>query len=204
MSGRRITELAAATAVTRDDVLPVVDLSGTPTTKKLTAGTLIASLPYLIQINARVASYVLTADDAGKAVEMDVGSANTVTVPPNSAVPFPIGTTILVTQLGVGATSIVEGSGVTVATPDTLDLAGQGHTVMLRKRATNGWVMAWVGGGGGDSLPDGASWVFWFDAGGDADAARPAGAGADDIVIWTNVPSEPTNLGARDQWEDAS
>ena len=46
--------------------------------------------------------------------------------------------------------------------------------------------------------------VFWFDAGANASAARPAEAAATDIVIWTNVPSEPTNLGARDQWEDAS
>ena len=46
--------------------------------------------------------------------------------------------------------------------------------------------------------------VWWFNAGADASAARPAGASADDVVIWTNTPSEPTNLGARDIWEDAS
>ena len=46
--------------------------------------------------------------------------------------------------------------------------------------------------------------LWWFDAGGDADAARPAGAAATDVVIWTNTPSEPTNLGARDIWEDTA
>jgi len=52
-------------------------------------------------------------------------------------------------------------------------------------------------------VPSGVN-VWWVDAGADASAARPAGAAATDIVIWTNTPSEPTNLGARDIWEDAS
>ena len=55
----------------------------------------------------------------------------------------------------------------------------------------------------GAEMASGVS-TWWFDAGADASAARPAGAAATDIVIWTNTPSEPTNLGARDQWEDAS
>lgn len=46
--------------------------------------------------------------------------------------------------------------------------------------------------------------VWWFDAGGNASAARPVGAAATDVVIWTNTPSVPTNLGARDQWEDVT
>ena len=55
----------------------------------------------------------------------------------------------------------------------------------------------------GTLVPSGVN-VWWFDAEADASAARPAGAAATDIVIWTNTPSEPTNLGARDIWEDAS
>ena len=39
--------------------------------------------------NVQTASYTLVAADAGKAVEMDVASANTLTVPPNSSVAFP-------------------------------------------------------------------------------------------------------------------
>ena len=55
----------------------------------------------------------------------------------------------------------------------------------------------------GAKMASGVS-VWWFDAGADASAARPAGAAATDVVIWTNTPSEPTNLGARDLWEDTS
>lgn len=53
---------------------------------------------------------------------------------------------------------------------------------------------------------DGAAWqagVMNFDAGGNASATRPA-VSATTTVIWFNVPSEPTNLGARDLWEDTS
>ena len=55
----------------------------------------------------------------------------------------------------------------------------------------------------GTLVPSGVN-VWWFDAEANADAARPAGAEATDIVIWTNTPSVPTNLGDRDIWEDAS
>lgn len=46
--------------------------------------------------------------------------------------------------------------------------------------------------------------LWYHDAGGDANAARPVGAASTDIVIWTNTPSEPTNMGVRDIWEDVS
>ena len=140
MSGRRITELTQATSVAPDDVLPMVDLTGTPTTKQVTARILIDDIPPQMAPNVRTASYTLTADDAHRAVEMDVASANTVTVPPNSAVPFPVGTLILVTQVGDGQTTIVEGSGVDVDAVAGLALPARYASVLLRKRSTNGWV----------------------------------------------------------------
>ncbi len=99
-------------------------------------------VPELRAPNAKTANYTLILADARKAVEMDVASANTVTVPPNSSVAFPIGTVVEVVQVGAGQTSIVEGSGVTVDTPGTLGLAGQWSTVWLRKRATDGWLVS--------------------------------------------------------------
>ena len=42
-----------------------------------------------------------------------------------------------------------------------------------------------------------------FDAQGDETATRP-NVPAETTVIWFNTPSEPTNLGAFDIWEDAS
>ncbi|MCA1799840.1 MAG: hypothetical protein LC650_00915 [Actinobacteria bacterium] len=55
----------------------------------------------------------------------------------------------------------------------------------------------------GDKGDQGDAAVMAFDAGGDANAARPAVA-ATTIVFWYNVPSEPTNLGQFDVWEDVS
>ena len=56
-------------------------------------------------------SYTLVLGDANGLVDTDNGSANTVTVPPNSSVAFPVGTQVLVVQQGAGQTTIVAGSG---------------------------------------------------------------------------------------------
>lgn len=95
-----------------------------------------------IEQNTPTASYTLVFADAGKVVEMNVAAANNLTVPPNSSVAFPVGTIIEVVQLGVGQTSIVAGSGVTIRSPGgKLKLTSQYSSVSLRKRATNEWVL---------------------------------------------------------------
>lgn len=93
-------------------------------------------------LSEQTASYTLVLGDAGKAVEMDVASANDVTVPPNSSVAFPVGTVIHICQVGAGQTTVVEGAGVTVDTPLTLALSGQWSTAELRKRGTDLWVLS--------------------------------------------------------------
>lgn len=95
-----------------------------------------------IPLNPQAASYTLVLADAGKTVEMNNASANDLTVPPNSAVAFPVGTVVEVCQIGAGATTVVAGSGVTIQTPETLVLTGQWSTVSLRKRATDQWVLS--------------------------------------------------------------
>jgi hypothetical protein len=65
----------------------------------------------LITTNRQTASYTLVAGDADKLVEMNVGSANNLTVP---ASVFSAGTQILLAQYGAGQTTIVAGSGVTI------------------------------------------------------------------------------------------
>jgi len=91
--------------------------------------------------NVPTSSYTLVLADAGKAVEMNVASANNLTVPPNSSVAFPVGTVIEVVQLGAGQTTIVAGSGVTIRSQGGLRLAGQYGAASLRKRATDEWVL---------------------------------------------------------------
>lgn len=92
--------------------------------------------------NTQTASYTLALADAGKAVEMNVASANNLTVPPNASIAFPIGTIIEIAQLGVGQTTIVAGSGVTIRSPSgKMKISGQYSSASLRKRATNEWML---------------------------------------------------------------
>lgn len=94
-----------------------------------------------IQVNSGT-SHTLTINDGHRIVEMTNSSANTVTVPPNSSVAFLTGTIIYVTQMGTGQTTIVEGSGVTIRTAETLILNKQYAVATLYKRGTNEWVLS--------------------------------------------------------------
>jgi hypothetical protein len=72
---------------------------------------------------------------------MNVASANTLTVPTNASVPYVVGTTILILQIGSGQTTIAGDSGVTVNSANgSLKLAGQWSAATLVKRGTNLWV----------------------------------------------------------------
>ena len=85
-------------------------------------------------------SYTLVLGDANGLVDTDNASANTVTVPPNSSVTFPVGTQVLVVQQGAGQTTIVAGSGVSLRAKDGLKLAGGSYAgATLVKRATDDW-----------------------------------------------------------------
>lgn len=95
--------------------------------------------PSVVELNAQAMSYTLVLADRGKIVRMNVASANDLTVPPNSSVAFAIGTIVTVRQAGTGQTTIVEGSGVTINTPETLLCRGQHATVSLVKVGTDEW-----------------------------------------------------------------
>ncbi len=69
---------------------------------------------------------------------MNAAGANSVTVPANSSVAFPIGTEVLVTQIGAGATTVAGDIGVTVDNAGAV--GGQWKSIKLYKRGTNEWV----------------------------------------------------------------
>lgn len=91
-------------------------------------------------LNTQTASYVLVIGDANKTVEMNVGTANTLTIPPNSSVAFPVSTVINFTQMGAGQTTITPGVGVTIRNRNGLKTAGQYAMGTLYKRGTDEWV----------------------------------------------------------------
>jgi len=83
--------------------------------------------------------YTLVLSDAFKMVTMDNADANTLTVPPNSAVAFPANTRIDIGQDGAGQTTIVAGAGVTIRTPETLKLRKQWSKASLIRRDADVW-----------------------------------------------------------------
>jgi len=105
---------------------------------------LAAKFPLNVATSPQTASYILDIEDAQNVVEMNVGSANTLTIPPNSSVAYPVGTSIFVVQTGAGQTTIVPGSGVTINSFLGLKIIGRWAGCTLIKRATNTWVA--VGG----------------------------------------------------------
>lgn len=93
--------------------------------------------------NLQTASYTLVLGDAGKIIEMNVASANTLTIPPNSSVAFPIGQLIDLCQVGLGQCTVTAGAGVTLRTAtSTTATRAQWSTLTLRQRATDEWVVS--------------------------------------------------------------
>ncbi len=77
----------------------------------------------LITANRQTASYTLVASDADKLVEMNVASANNLTVPSST---FSAGTQILLSQYGAGQTTVVAGASMTIrSNGGKLKLSGQ-------------------------------------------------------------------------------
>jgi hypothetical protein len=99
-----------------------------------------AAIPQLVATNLQTASYTLVLADQTKLVEMNVASANNLTVPLNSAEAFPVGAQVTILQIGAGQTTIVATGGVTVNATPGLKLRTQWSSATLIKRATNTWV----------------------------------------------------------------
>jgi hypothetical protein len=116
--------------------------SGDNATNSQYSGLDAAKTNKLITTNRQTASYTLVLADADKLVEMNVGSANNLTVPLNSSVAFPTGTQILLAQYGAGQTTVVATSGVTVrSNGGKLKLNVQYSGATLIKIGTDEWYL---------------------------------------------------------------
>jgi len=144
MSDKRISELVQLNTIASDDQLVVVDVD-TNATKRVTAQT-VSEYRQKVSINAQTGTtYTLALADAGKLVTLDNGSAITLTVPANSSVPFEVGATIAIAQVGTGTVTVSGASGVTVASlASKTDLAGQYASASLVKTDTDDWLL--IGG----------------------------------------------------------
>jgi hypothetical protein len=94
----------------------------------------------LVRITRQTASYTLALIDADSLVEMNVAGANTLTVPPDSSVAFPIRTQLLISQYGTGQTTVTAGAGVTLRSDaGRLKLSSQYSGATLIKIAADEW-----------------------------------------------------------------
>lgn len=94
------------------------------------------------RFNRKTTSYTLALSDLGKIVEMNVSTANDLTVPPESSVLFQSGSQIHIIQYGAGQTTIVAGSGVTIRSDSgRLKIAARYTGATLIKCGTNEWYL---------------------------------------------------------------
>jgi trimeric autotransporter adhesin len=91
--------------------------------------------------NQTGASYTLALSDGGNVVTMSYSAANTVVIPANSSVAFPVGTQIAVIQTGAGQTTFSAAAGVTLEGPAGLNLNTQYSTASLVQLSVNTWVI---------------------------------------------------------------
>jgi hypothetical protein len=94
-------------------------------------------------IDTKTANYTLALTDKNKFIEMNVGSANTVSIPTDASVNFPIGSQINITQYGTGKTQVVAvtpGTTSVRSTPGAF-LRAQYSSATVIKRAANEWYL---------------------------------------------------------------
>ena len=129
---------AAANAVLVGTGTSTSALTTSPTvTGTLTAGVAVGQA---VDLDRKTADYTLVLADAGKVIEINSGSSENVTIPPNSGVAFPLGTQVVVVRLGAGAVVITEGSGVTTRSDgDKNKIKSQYSSCVLIKHETNEW-----------------------------------------------------------------
>jgi peptidoglycan hydrolase CwlO-like protein len=99
-------------------------------------------VPSRTPIISKTDSYTLTTtSERDSLIEVNSASAATLTIPLNSEVAFPVGTTLDILQTGAGQVTIAGAGGVTVNATPGLKLRTQWSSVTLFKRAENTWVV---------------------------------------------------------------
>ena len=130
-------EKLVITGTNGQNALEVADGDVSITDSLTVSGGLVAPL----QINAQTGTtYTFVAADAGKLVTSSNGSAQTITIPPNSSVAFAVGTQIIVQNLGSANATLAQGSGVTIQSKDSnKEIDGQYAAATCIKTATDTW-----------------------------------------------------------------
>jgi len=130
----------ASGALTNCTALPAAQVvAGTMAT-----GMTIPDPTLTYSINAQTGTtYTPVLADAGKIVTLNNGSAITLTIPPNSSVAYPVGSSLTFINIGAGLTTFAQGSGVTIAssggTATAPSITAQHNSATAIKIATDTW-----------------------------------------------------------------
>lgn len=155
MANVKISALSALGATPAGtDVVPITDVSGTPTTKKVTVANLVSAtsagalssydfsgnaiLGFDATLNDQTDSYSLVAGDAGKVVVLNKGSAVNLTVPSGLGAGF----TCSVIQKGAGQITFVASSTTINNRQSHTKIAGQHGVATLIATASDVFVLA--------------------------------------------------------------
>jgi hypothetical protein len=99
-------------------------------------------VPSRTTISQKTDSYTLSSlTERDTLIEMGKATAQTVTIPTNATVAYPVGTSIDILQTGAGQVTIAGAAGVTVNATPGLKLRTQWSSATLFKRATDTWVV---------------------------------------------------------------
>ena len=128
---------------TSTSMVMVTPVLGTPTSGTLTNCTIpFEGVTY--DINAQTGTtYTFVLGDAGDIVTSSNAATVVITIPPNSSVAFPIGSSLTVISIGAGLTNFAQGAGVTItstgATAAAPILRAQYSSATAIKTATDAW-----------------------------------------------------------------
>ena len=99
-------------------------------------------VPSRTSIVQKTASYTLSdLTERDSLIEVASGSATTITIPADSAVNYPVGTSIDILQTSTGQVTIAGAGGVTINATPGLKLRTQWSSASLLKRAANTWIV---------------------------------------------------------------
>ena len=142
------THFVTLTTATTDGSITGIRRSSSKLTFQPSTGTLtvtqltVAGLATSLEVeNVQTSSYTCVLADAGKVITMDNTGSATITIPPNSSVAFPIGTTISIARINTGSVALTAGSGVTLTGNTASGAMYATEELMCRKRSTDTWLV---------------------------------------------------------------
>ena len=91
----------------------------------------------LLTENIKTANHTLELADRNKVVAFNGTNAQTVTIPADTTVNFPIGSVVYIARVNTGSLTLAAAGGVTVTRSGTF---GVGEEIYVRKRDANSWI----------------------------------------------------------------